>query len=284
MLIAAGLHSWLWGAPLADGSYAVTCFVDTSRCAALERAARRQLYRELIADTSVDGLLDRAELVGDIKVRDATCRLVVDPVTDRSIKIGDSAFAMDPLSSQGVQAALQGGIQASIVVNTILSGGDAVAAMTFYRQAQQNAVTRHLRTAGEIYASQSDFSTPFWRERLIEAAPREAKAVGRVLPELNTRVRLSPGTGLQERPAIEGAIVRPKLSLSCPSLERAVTWFAGIEIAPLLAQIRPGCTLASLFSDWSRTVPADTAQSLLHWLTREGILINDDTCAENGNH
>ncbi|MBV8190360.1 MAG: hypothetical protein JO339_24165 [Alphaproteobacteria bacterium] len=256
----------------------MTCFVDTDRCAALDRVTRRQFYRELIADASVDELLVHAELVDDIKVRDATCRCAADPVTNRSIKIGDAAFAMDPLSSQGVRAALIGGIQASIVANTILTGGDTGAAMTFYRQAQQNAATRHLRTAGEIYASQLDFPTSFWRERSIDFASHGAPR--RVVPEPNAPVRLTPAARLQELPAIEGTIIRDKWSLSCPNLDRPVAWFAGIEIAPLLAQIRPGSTPLSLFSDWSRAAPVEVVHALLHWLGSEGILISDGACTE----
>ena len=281
MRLAASPDGWLWGAPLADGSYAVTCFVDASRCAARDRVARRQFYFDLIAEDPVGGLLDRAELIGDIKVRDATRRRAVDPVTDRSIKIGDAAFAMDPISSQGVQAALRGGMQASIVVNTILSGGDVDAAVTFYRQAQQNAVAGHLRTASEIYASQSDFPSPFWRERSIDAVRHDGSALGRAMPELNTPVRLTPVAGLQELPAIEGMIVRTKLSLSCPSLDRPVAWFGGIELAPLLAQIRPGSTPWSLLHDWSRAAPADIVQALLDWLFSEGVLIADDAYTNN---
>lgn len=280
MRLAAGPIGWLWGAPLADGSYAVTCFVDTARCAALDRAARQRLYREMVGHASVKSLLDRAELVDDIRVRDATCRRTADPVTDRSIKIGDAAFAMDPLSSQGVQAALRGGLQASIIVNTILGGGDVDAALTFYRQAQQNAVARHLLAVGEIYASQSDFQTPFWRGRSIDVVKYEGNALERAKPEQSTPVRLSPAAELQELPAIEGTVVRAKLSLSCPSLDRPVTWFAGIEIAPLLAQIRPGSTPLSLFSEWSRTAPAEIVQALLDWLAGEGILISDGANAE----
>lgn len=280
MRLAAGPLGWLWGAPLADGSYAVTCFVQASQCAALDRAARRQLYSRLIDDASVGGLIDRAELMGDLKVRDATCRRAADPITDRSIMIGDAAFAMDPISSQGVQAALRGGMQASIIVNTILRGGDVDAAMTFYRQAQQNAVTRHIRTAGEIYASQSNFPPLVWPERSVDVARREGNALGRAMPKSNTPVRLSPAADLQEMPAIEGTIVRSKVSLSCSSLDRPVAWFGGIEVAPLLAQIRPGSTPLSLFSDWSRTAPANIVQALLDWLVGEGILISDDTYAE----
>jgi 2-polyprenyl-6-methoxyphenol hydroxylase-like FAD-dependent oxidoreductase len=280
MRLAARPDGWLWAAPLADGSYAVTCFVDASRCAARDRVARQQLYYELIAGASVGRSLDRAELIGDLKVRDATRRHAADLVTDRSIKIGDAAFAMDPISSQGVQAALRGGMQASIVVNTILGDGDVDAAMTFYRQTQQHAVARHIRAAGEIYASQSDYPTPFWRERSIDVTGHDGSALRRPMAEPNTPLRLSPAAGLQEMPAIEGMIVRAKLSLSCPSLDRPVAWFGGIEIAPLLAQIRPGSTLLSLFSDWSRAAPANIVQALLEWLVGERILISDDDHAE----
>lgn len=276
MRLAAGPLGWLWGAPLADGSYALTCFVDASRCAALDRRGRQQLYRTLIVHAALDGMLECAELIEDVRVRDATCRRAAEPVTDRSITIGDAAFAMDPISSQGVQSAFRSSLQASIVVNTVLGGGDIEAAITFYRQAQRSAISGHLRMAGEIYASQSGFPTPFWLGRSIDATRQERHGTVRSALAPDRPVRLSSRANLQKLPVIEGTMIRSRLSLSSPDLDRPVAWFGGVEVAPLLTRIRPRSTLASLSTDWSQIGPPNIVQALLGWLVGEGILISDD--------
>ena len=73
---------------------------------------------------------------------------------------------MDPLSSQGVQAAIRSGLQASTVAHTMLSGGDATAAMEFHRHAQHAAVAAHARFTSQIYAAQSVYASSFWQARV----------------------------------------------------------------------------------------------------------------------
>ncbi len=275
MLIEAAERSWLWSAPLADESYAAVCFVDPLQCAGLDSTARRKLYEELTQRTAVGAALVRAQIVGEICVRDATCRVAAGPATPNSIKVGDCAFAMDPLSSQGVQAALQSATQASAVAHTILSGGDAEAGIIFYDEVQWDAVRRHRRATAQIYASQSAFSSPFWRERSAGATAPSPPATDRAPLAPIDRLRLCPAARLQDLPAIDGTMIRRKLSLSHPALERPVTWHSGVELAPLLARLGPGTTFSSLLADWSCDMPATAARTLLAWLTERGILIED---------
>jgi hypothetical protein len=274
MRIEALEHGWLWAALVSDGSCAVTCFLDALRCGGLDRAMRLRLYREMLARSSLAGMLGGAEIVEEITVRDAACRHATDLMGNQSIKVGDRAFAMDPLSSQGTLTALQSGIQAGIVVNTILRGGDGDAAMTFYREVLASALRHHRRTAAEIYGRQTEFSTAFWRQRSSEPAARdETSSRSPIAPQAS--VRLSPEARLLDLPVIVGKEIHRKLSLAHPRLERSVTWFSGVEVAPLLARLGPGCSVPSLLAEWSQTVPADIAGSLLDWLVGSGILVGD---------
>ena len=56
----------------------------------------------------------------DPQACDAASHHAEDPIGDHYIRLGDSCFSVDPLSSQGVHLALQSGLQGAVIVNTIL--------------------------------------------------------------------------------------------------------------------------------------------------------------------
>ena len=60
----------------------------------------------------------QGRIEGAVKACDASSRYAEEPVGPSFVKIGDAAFTLDPLSSQGVQSAIASALQASIVVNT----------------------------------------------------------------------------------------------------------------------------------------------------------------------
>ena len=165
MRVEAGSDAWFWGAPLPDGSFSVLSFLDARRCAGLDHVRREALYRSLLGKSALLKNWMCGGLQGRVAVYDATWRADPEPVTARSIKIGDRSFAMDPLSSQGVQAALRSAVHATAVIHTILSEGDVEAGIEFYCQAQQGAVFQHRRIAAQLYKRQRRYHSTFWHDR-----------------------------------------------------------------------------------------------------------------------
>ena len=81
------------------------------------------------------------------------CFLSKDQIGLDWIKVGDAAFAIDPLSSQGVQMAMMSAFQGSIAVHTLLTQPEqANAAIDFYRNKLQETVARSQTTAAQVYA------------------------------------------------------------------------------------------------------------------------------------
>jgi flavin-dependent dehydrogenase len=119
MRVAAIENGWCWGAFLPDGNAEVSVFLDTGDCAGLGGSDRLRLYGAALRSSDFFAALALAAT--NIAVCDASAFVDEDPVSEHAIKVGDAAIALDPLSSQGVQAALRSAVQAAVVVHTILS-------------------------------------------------------------------------------------------------------------------------------------------------------------------
>jgi len=273
MRVEACRDAWLWGAPLPDGSFAVVAFVATDKCLGIGSAERTRLYRALLAQSELFQACHAGVMIGDVVVRDATPRRDDDPVGGNVIKVGDRALSLDPVSSQGVQSALRSGLQAAAVVHTILSGGDAGAALEFYRNTQREAARLHGRLTREVYATQTLHDAPFWRARATAAdtpRPQEADAV---VSPAQTQLRLSADARILPMPVIEGDVISRRAALLHPGLEQPIAWLDGIELAAALAMIDAPRRAADILSDWSGQMRPDSAERLLGWMIRRGILV-----------
>jgi flavin-dependent dehydrogenase len=275
--VEAGPDEWLWGAPLPDGTWSAMVFLEPARCARSKSRDLEGLYRTLLARSTLLRFCLRGRLAGGVRVCDASSYADDRPVDETSIKVGEAAFALDPLSSQGVQAAVQTAIQGSIVAHTLLScPAHAAAAVDFYRARQAEAVERHARLAARYYSEQRLFpESPFWRRR---AAP--ADAGGRpalLLPDIpalvsDSPLRLAEGARLVSTPCIRGDLVVPLRALEHPGLERPVAFLGGIELAPLLEALPRRATISEILRKWAERVPSSEAVEVLRWMWRNRIL------------
>jgi flavin-dependent dehydrogenase len=148
---------WLWGSPLPNGAYSAIAFTRDGRG-----------YDEMIASSELfRDLRDRS----DVRTCDATSYAALTPATETSICVGEASYSIDPLSSSGVQSAIQSAIHASIVINTILRRPhDAQNAIRFYAEAQRTAIARHARWTADAYANSRFRDAPFWRMRAVAPA------------------------------------------------------------------------------------------------------------------
>ncbi|MBM3480109.1 MAG: hypothetical protein FJX69_12970, partial [Alphaproteobacteria bacterium] len=104
---------------------------------------------------------------GPVAAIDATPHLDADPVQADAIRLGDAALAIDPISSSGVQKAIQGALAGAVVANTLLRRpDDAPAAIAFYRDMLAEASRRHARwTAGHYATVSRGVRDAFWSAR-----------------------------------------------------------------------------------------------------------------------
>ena len=274
-LVEARPQYWLWGAHLPDGMFRAMAFVEPE-LARTERDVGR-LYRELVAAAPLfrHALAGEARIAGDVSACDATCYADEDPIDTTSVKVGEAAFAIDPLSSSGVQTAIQTGVAASAAVHSILSeDGDAGAAIEYYREHQRHAVEHHAGLAARLYGDCAAYAAePFWRRRAADApqpaAPRAPVPLEALLP---LRVRLPHGSKLEPTPCIVGDRVELRRALSHPALPRPVAFLGGSELAPLLDQLGVDRRLGDVVEDWARSITPAVAYSIARWLAGRGLL------------
>ena len=167
-------HGWLWAAPLSNEKSIVATFVDPSSHADYETFIRQAT------------LIPQGGQPGPIHVCDSTPWMSDSMAEPGLIRVGEAAFAIDPLSSQGVQTAIASALQASVVVHTMLCRPrDAAMAIAFYQARQQAAAIRHAGIAAELYTKAcSVHQTLFWKARTDLPNVIEPQANARISGDL----------------------------------------------------------------------------------------------------
>lgn len=278
--IEAGEREWYWGVPIPDGSYNTLVFVDARRFRAEPAASLEDRLRALLERSLLMRHVRGAKLVAPVRAVDATPYVCEDGVSPRHIRVGDAALALDPLSSSGVQKAIQTALSGAIVVNTLLRKPEARdAALRFYRDSVNEAAMRHRAWAADHYHSAATrFRDAFWTDRAGRetressvARPRE-NAPAHALDD-DTPLELSPDCLWEELPCLGLRYVELKHALRHPRLDGPVAYVGGHELAPLLRNVRPGTTTRELAHSWRHAVPHEIGSSLARWLARYRVLV-----------
>ncbi len=267
-------EGWLWGVPLPGGRYTTMAFVDFNALKGRETAAGR-LHRMLAGSALLCGLADRAE-AGPVRGCDAGAWVERRVATPTLIKIGEAAIGIDPLSSSGVEKALQSALDAAIVVNTRLRHpGDGAMADAFYQGEVERAALRHRRWAAGFYAAAGRSGHGFWRARAVEPPMEPPHPVPPPLGDgavLDRPVVPSPLAGIVEVPSIRGDFVVSGPALTHPGLERPAAYLGGHFLPPLFAMVRPGMTVLDLIGRWAARLPPDAGLSVAGWMLGTGLL------------
>jgi flavin-dependent dehydrogenase len=271
--VEAGETYWYWGAPRPNGVFCAMVFVDRESCRGRRRREIEADYRERLSNSSLLRDCLRGALVGGVRLHDATPHQSAACVTENSIKVGEASFSLDPLSSQGVQAAMMSGIQAAIVVHTMLTDPDnAEAAKAFYRDAQKDAVERHRAAAARHYASGlGAMRTSFWQERAatsLVSAPPPAP-----LPAFVGRARLSCDVRIADVPIIERDHIAVRKGLHHPALGRPFAYLEGIAVETLLERVADSDSLEALGQALARDTSRERGRRMVSWLVEQRILV-----------
>jgi flavin-dependent dehydrogenase len=276
--IEAGADEWFWGCPLRDGRYLATIFVDAKSAAGLRGDARGEFYRRLLSGSELLNNLLRGEMVTPISVRDATGRIARDLIGEDFIRVGEAAFSIDPLSSQGVQSAILSAIQGAAAVHTIRTGYDPLPAMTFYRDRQQHAANQASRNAMRLYRDRLRHrSSPFWIAR--SGAVQTPLPLQQVKPDVPSSlppfVRLSDALQIVDVPVLCGTVIKQAAALSHPNLDHPIAYVGGIALAPLAADLIDGSATEQLMTRWAQRMPSKTARNILRWMYTSGVVEAD---------
>ncbi len=260
-LTEAIADGWLWGAPLPDGTFRSMLFIDADllRRRGIHRSHLNDFFRLVHSSSRLFSALPRDAEFAELEACDATRFTDPEPIGKTFVKLGEASLTLDPLSSMGVQKAIQSAVTGAAAAHTILSGGDSRAAVEFFRADQHASHHEHESWIGE-YSAQPPLGPgdSFWRRR--RSTQRPARRPGVAAVPLG-RLRLSPAVRILPTPCIVGDRVEMRPAVHHPNLRRPVAYLGGIELAPLLTNL------------WPASLPATKAAAIATWLVSNEILV-----------
>jgi hypothetical protein len=279
-LVEALRDSWCWGAPVPGGLFSTMVFLDPSALPPLEPGTLEKYWRGQLAKAELFADISRLPLVGTVFGRDATTYYATDPIGRRFIKVGEASFSLDPLSSTGVEKAMQSGVIAAIALHTMILWPDRKDLCTkFYRDRQEETVSAHAQWSSGFYHDVRRYAEfPFWlsRSNLSGYDHREQRLLRAPLREHlfgpTTQVRISDRARLVEEPCIIDDDIRARPALFHPSLDRPVAFVDGVEIGWLLEMVSGCPDLGRLLSFWSTRVSMQRGRRIAAWLMDNQIL------------
>lgn len=159
---------WSWGAYLGNNRLLLSVYTDASILKEQKRTIE-EFYLDKITHISSLQHFSLEECCSKIEVCDASSHYHKNVIGDHYIKIGDAAFTVDPLSSQGVFLALSSAFAVSRVINTILNPTtDSPLAIQFYKEFINDRVAIFKEKIPIEYHKVEMFSgEEFWSDRSI---------------------------------------------------------------------------------------------------------------------
>jgi 2-polyprenyl-6-methoxyphenol hydroxylase-like FAD-dependent oxidoreductase len=236
---------WLWGTTLPDGTFSAMTFGNDSAP-----------MTETLRDSALFAWLAPIDPLEPPRASDATPYVCEPPIDDRSAAVGEAAFAIDPISSSGVQAALGSGIVAAIAINTILNRSEnREAAIAFYSSHVARASAQHAKWAADSYTgSDEPASPPHVDEETLLSANADAQVI---VPTIRDHF-------VELAPAIRTASGND------------VAYLGTTALPPIVASIRPRTPARRIVDQWSSTMGRDHAEAVLSWLVKERAVVVEE--------
>jgi len=215
-------NGWLWLADDGRGGLTTQLALDAAEAPA-RHELRGTLEQSLRADACAREWLHGAAPEGEAFARAATAVLSVTAGSDPAVtlRVGDAALAVDPLSGNGVFQALSTALVAPAVVNTLLRRPERAAlALDFYDARARDVFRRFARITRDFYAQgAAHHGSAFWQAR---AAWPGAERAADVATGIALRAVVCDGW-IEEREVV----ITPERPLG--------TWrIAGVELAPIV--------------------------------------------------
>jgi flavin-dependent dehydrogenase len=278
-LVEAISDGWCWGAPIPGGLFSAMIFLDPQSLRGTRRAGLESIWRSYLARTELFADLARAPAAGPIVACDASAYGDEHPVSPGLVRVGEANFALDPLSSTGLEKAMQTGLLAALALHTTMRRPERAALCErFYRDRSQEAVVAHQQWSSHFYADVERFRHhPFWRTRSAEPKLPSQQMPPPVALEtdalsLRTRVRVSQQARLAEEPCIVDDEIQLQAALFHPALERPVAFLDGARIEDLLRSVPSAVDLAGVLTLWCGRMPLSQARRAAAWMLKNHIL------------
>jgi flavin-dependent dehydrogenase len=281
--ISAQSDYWCWSAPTSPTETSLLCFIDPQRFQTLGGSLRER-YIRLAHESGVLPGIGALTLGGEPYACDAT-PYVTEQETAGVLRVGDADLTLDPLSSSGVQAAIQSSLAIGPIVNTLLTpGADWGAAMEFWQTRRIKRMAQHRDWSRRLYSEAlCAFGTAFWADR-SETEPRSEPA-GKLpapAPAPDQLIRLSEHLRFTSTPCLTDGLVGRMECVSHSNLAEPVAFLDTIHVAPKLREVNMNLPVPArqLLETWSMSMPPNRAFALLGWAWRNGLFVDAAECDE----
>lgn len=276
--IEAGRHGWFWRVPLPGGVCNTLAFVDPDHLRANRGLSLDAHLDALLAETGLMNEANGLERDGHVQAVDATPFLNEACVDASSLAVGDAALSLDPLSSSGLQKAIQTALAGAVVANTLIRRPSSAAlAHQFYRDSLREASQRHHQWAASHYARMAViYATPFWQRRAADAVPDAlAPAAPPARPRADALLRRAVDTAFSLRPTLEADFVVEREVVTHPALAEPLAFLGGVHVAPALRALDSPLTRGDIMRRWQALMPPPTANAVLDWLVARGVVVEE---------
>ncbi len=269
--VASFADGWAWFVADGAGPAYLQIFVDSQ--AGLPKRERLTAF----FDAHVDRINESAawlrdgRLTGPVAAHNASPQMAAAPLDRCVIRVGDAACAPDPLSGNGMFAALGSALAASPVIRTLIElPGNRALAESFYRERTQDIFRRYGRTGRDFYRLETRWPhRPFWKARRDWPDDQAAHE----LP-------LSAPVVLASRPVVDQGLIVEREVCITPDFPRGIWQVDRVPVPPLIQMLasRRGGSLDDVLADMSARFGATPAQlaTALDWLRYRRVLICDD--------
>ncbi|MEA2624380.1 MAG: hypothetical protein QOD06_425, partial [Candidatus Binatota bacterium] len=145
--IASFRHGWAWLVVAGHGRAYLQVVVSGAARRLPSRGALGRFYVALVRQIpEAARWLEGAEMAGNVRARASTAALSGEIAADDFVRVGDAAFAVDPLSGSGIYEAIAGALGAVPVVNTLIHRpAQGLIARRFHRERVEDAFLRMAR-------------------------------------------------------------------------------------------------------------------------------------------
>lgn len=289
-LVEACEQGWLWGSRLPNQTFRIMLCCDPHQ---VEHKAEAFLRNQCRASQLFSPLADSV-FTSRIHASAATPYIDTASYQPHHLKLGDAAFAIDPISSSGVEKAMRFSINVAVALHTLLqdpykSSGALV--QEFYEQRLVETCARHTLWTRRHYQQTWCANLPFWQSQANEyplgthplaiSLQQEITRLQNFRPPVTTtRPMLSPQHRLRFHPELKViqslCVIDNKVhrhpAFMHPDLERPLAFLDGEEVVKKLNFMNSHPTLASALDLLGLDMTAQKAQRLLGWFWQHGLL------------
>ncbi|MEZ4954978.1 MAG: tryptophan 7-halogenase [Saprospiraceae bacterium] len=293
-------NGWLWGSPMPGKRFRAMAFVDPLF---VQQSNVKKVFSELIAQSKLFNKITPHLNLDECQTCSVLNYIHTNPWNEEIIKLGETAFTLDPLSSTGVEKAMRFSLQTSIAVHTFLKTGNTDLAKTFYENKIIEAVATHTIWTKNYYHSAwpaSEFI--FWKNRsnyILEKTRNENKIIDQLISKTNNfeipskkitpkkqhiptvlnslwhqPVALSPQLTFSNSICVVDDLLKIKTSILHPNLERETAFLGQHELKPILDRINGHDTFGDLLQKWNEQMVFSDAAKIGVYLWEVGVLVS----------